>query len=310
MPSRVLVAGPGQVLEAVQRALPDAVVLAATEASREAVRYADCVIVDRASVESAETWRSLSENIAVVEIEMALGTEIEGPDQLRLAVRTAVLEHRGRQLLDELNDAWAHDVRGALGVARLGLELLRAGGDPRKPVEKIDNGLMRLGWLLERLPSQVALALDLPIATSSAPSLFPSLESYVTHLRRTHPRRNVELSGGPWTSNTTSQVLVPFASGLVALAFKISSGHTGLRLASDTVSDLRVECECPERSPPWDTQQTLGAFELSHQGEAFSPYRLVEVARMALRSGVALTVELSERTFCGRVLLRDPPVAG
>jgi hypothetical protein len=310
MPNRVLVAGPGQVLEAVQRAMPEAVVVAATETSREAMRTADCVIVDQASVGSAETWRSFAENAPVIEIGTAGDTGDLDAERLRRAVRGAVLEHRGRELLGELNDAWAHDVRGALGVARLGLELLRAGGDPQKPVEKIDNGLVRLGWLLERLPSQVALALDLPIATSNAPSLFPSLESYVTHLRRTHPRRNVELSGGPWTSNTTSQVLVPFASGLVALAFKISSGHTALRLASDTVRELRVECECPERSPPWDAQQTLGAFELSHQGEAFSPYRLVEVARMALRSGVALTVELSERTFCGRVLLSDPPVAG
>jgi len=298
------VAGAGQVLEAVQRALPDAEVLATTETSRDAVRHADCVVVDKASVGSAEAWRSLSENTPVVEVEIPAGAEVEDRGHLQLAVRAAVLEQRGRDLLGQLNDAWAHDARGALGVARLGLELLKAGGDPQKPVEKIDNGLLRLGWLLERLPSQVALALDLPVADSTAPSLFPSLESYVSHLKRTHPRRNVELTGGPWISSTATQALVPFASGLVELAFKLSTGRTGLRLTAETASNLRVECECPERPPPWDVQQTLGAFELSHEGEAFSPYRLVEVARMALRSDVALTVELSERNFCGRVQLQ------
>jgi hypothetical protein len=274
--------------------------------SREATRDADCVIVDRGTTQGDETWKSLVGNTPVVQVGASVDAENDAQEHLRLAVRGAVLDRRARDLLAELTDAWAHDARGALGVARLGIELLKAGGDSSKPLDKVENGLTRLGWLLERLPSQVALALDLPEEATSASSQFQSLESYVAHVKRTHPRRQIDLVGGPWTSSAASRNLVPFASGLVEFAFKLSSGRAGLHISADAAGELRVECECPDRAPPWDIQQTLGAFELSHRDQAFSPYRLLEAARLALRSESRLTIELLEHTFRGQVQLRAP----
>ncbi len=190
-------------------------------------------------------------------------------------------------------------------MTRLALELLKSAGDPTGPLQKAENGVTRLGWLLERLPAQIALALDLPLPERTPPGLFPNLESYVTHLRLIHSRRPIELVGGEWTTSGASQPLVPFAAGFAELAFNLSPAKAKVRFSADRERGLEVECDCPGRPHPWNVEQNLGALELSRPRETPLPYRLVEVARLALRSAIPLTVEFTDRAFVGKVVLGE-----
>jgi len=314
MPSRVLVVGPPQLLEAVQRALPELQVdPVATAIDRALLLESDCVIVGIESERFAETFPLFAGHFPVVRLLLAASSveptaaesdvpcaHAESPAELRLAIRAATVERRVQRLFAELSGAWAHDARGALGVSRLAFELLKGSTLPTSPIQKMDNGLTRLGFLLERLPSQLALALELPLARSASPSLFPNLESYVRHLRLVHSQREIELVAGEWALSAASQSLVPFAAGFTEFALSMSSARAKLRLSADSVRGLEVECECPGRPPPWDAPQTVGALELSRDQDAL-PYRMLEAARLALRFGMPLSVELSQRALLAKV---------
>jgi len=192
-------------------------------------------------------------------------------------------------------------------VARLALELLRDKSDQAGgPVQKVENGVLRLGFLLERLPSQLALALDLPLLERGAPSLFPNLDSYVKHLQLVHSRRPIELSGGDWNLSDASQALVPYAAGFAELAFSLSPARSKVRFSADQQRGLEVECECPNRPPPWDVDGTVSATALSHRLATVAPYRLLEASRLALRSGIPWSVEFTNDTFVARVELGEP----
>lgn len=315
MPSRVLVAGSPHVLDAVRVALPDMEVALARAPIDEAILCEfDCVVVGTDNGVIAETWQPLAANLPLVWLvpsESDTSTPAKGDDhpfahaenprELRLAIRTAILEHRARTLLAELAGAWSHDARGALGVVRLALELIKASSPPASPTQKMENGLLRLGFLLERLPSQLALALDMPLAERNATSLFSTLEAYVKHLRLVHSHRQVELSGGAWPASEASRVLVPFAAGFAELALSLSAAKTTLRFSADPTRGLELECECPGRAAPWNAGVSLGARELTHRPDGLVPYRLVEAARLALRYSMPLTVEVSERGLLARV---------
>jgi len=318
----VLVAGAADVLDRVRGALPEMNVVPAPALDANPRAEADCVVIETGAKNARELELSLAKVAPIVHLfrqqqksngpsnrNETPSAHIENPAEVRLAVRLAMLQHRVETLLVDLTGPWAHDARGALGVARLGLELLRAGTDPASATQKVENGVLRLGWLMERLPPQVALALDLPLALHAAPSLFPTLESYVVHLRLTHSRRAIELSGGDWSTNAASQPLVPFAAGFAELAFKLSSPRTTLRFSTEHERRLEVECECPERPEPWNVQETIDAVEMSHRHNQHLPYRLIEVARLALRSSIPLTVQFTPRAFLARVQLGSPSAA-
>lgn len=220
------------------------------------------------------------------------------PRELRLALRAAALEFRARRLLSDIAGPWAHDARGSLGVAQLALKLLEPNAETPSPVQRAENGISRLGYLMERLPSQIALALDLPLVENSAPSLFPSLDSYVNHLRRIHPRRSIELVNDHQATLPTGR-LVLFAAGFVEFAIKLSDARAGLRITVGSGATLEVECECPNRPPPWDVQ---GSLNLERPDGAL-PYRLVDAVRLAARLGAALSVALTSRSYIARVNL-------
>lgn len=326
MGCRVLVAGPSSALQAVRRALPEAEVTPTSSSLDLSLDPAklhdvDALVVGTLTDELGEPWLALAARVPVVQLlleepvdppSMAPGVtpvaHLGNPGELRLAFRTAVLESRVQRLVAELSGEWAHDARGALGVARLALELLKGSGDPAG-LQKIENGVTRLGWLLERLPSQVALALDLPLAERTAPSLFPNLDSYVKHLQRIHSRRPIELLGGDWSASAPSQNLVPFAAAFAELAFKLSSARGKVRFSPHGERGLEVECEDLARPPPWSVPATLGASELCRQREPAWPYRLVEAARLAIRSGIPLTIDFTERGFVARVSLGERSLA-
>jgi hypothetical protein len=314
MPSRFLVVGPAQLVEAVRRAAPELHVSAATTASDRALMLeSDCVVVGIERERFAETWPLFAPHFPIVRLlhdaSAAGATPAEGDvpcahaesgAELRLAIRAATVEHRALRLYADLTGSWAHDARGALGVSRLALELFKGSAMPASPTQKMENGLTRLGFLLERLPTQLALALDLPLAQRASPSLFPNLESYVEHLRLVHSQREIALLPGQWAASAASQSLVPFAAGFTEFALSLSSARAKLRLSAEREHELEVECECSLRPPPWDAPQILGAAELS-RGQHALPYRLVEAARLALRSDLSLSVELSQRGLVANV---------
>lgn len=319
MEGRVLVAGEPLVVEAVCRALPEMKVLAAPAVLDIAeLREADCLLIGPETEMSPEHWEIQARNIPVVKL-APTGSEsipapawdaipsarIESSSELRLALRVALLQHRVRQFSAELAGPWLHDARGAVGVARLALELLKSGSDPASAVQKMDNGVTRLGWLIERLPSQMALAVDLPLTERVSASLFPNLEAYVNHLQLIHSRRPIESDAGKWLASADSQALVPFAAGFAELALKVSSARAKVRFSMPAADALQVECECPTRPEPWNVHETLSAFQLSRRDDSFAPYRLVEAARLALRTDATLSVEFTEHGFLARVALGE-----
>jgi len=217
-------------------------------------------------------------------------------------MRSATLECRARRLLADLTGAWSHDARGALGVAQLALKLMEMNADSSSPIPKAENGLTRLGYLVERIPSQLALALDLPLLERSSATLFPTLEAFVRHLRRIHPRRSVELLGENIATNQATARLVPFAAGFVEFALKLSDAQSVLKMT--LLEHLALEFECdPIRPHPWGKRATLDASNIGRSVDEFLPYRLVEACRLATRLGAVLTLELTERSLFARVQL-------
>lgn len=308
MQKRVLVLGAPPVVEAVRCALPNVVVDEAPAIPDPTVlARADCLLIGTRNEEDAAIWLDRARDLAIVRLvvsgvappEDVVFARVENPGEIQLALRAAILDARMHKLLAEFT-AWSHDARGAIGVARLALELL-GGGDEKSPLGKIENGVVRLGWLVERLPFQVALALDLPLTETRAPSTFGSLDAYVAHLRRIQPRRPIEFPGDEWTASAGSQALVPFVAGLCELTFRLGSASLPLFIAAAPPRRLEVSCECSARPAPWNVQAEFDAPELSRQSEAFVPYRLLEAARLAVRMDIPLRVELTERGFRGSI---------
>jgi len=280
----------------------------------EALRAADCLVVgpetglpaqisdlQRSGLAVVQLFRSSEPTPTVAGVARA---DIASAAEIRLAVHAATQEHRLHELYAEISGAWAHDARGALGVIRLALELVKAGGEPTNPVQKMENGLTRLSWLLERLPTQMALALDLPLEERTAPGTFPSVEAYVRHLQVVHARRPIELLGSDWAKREASQSLVPFAAGFAELAFRISPARARVRFSAEKERCLEVECECPVRPEPWNVEEHLGALELGWRHEV-APYRLVEAARLATRLDISFGVDLTSQGFVARVAARE-----
>lgn len=225
---------------------------------------------------------------------------VESESEIRLALHLALSRHRLAQVMGALNGPWSHDARGALGVVRLALELLRSSDDPTSSIQKIENGTTRLGWLIERLPTQMALGLDLPLPERPPATLFPSIQAYVAHLVLVHSRRPIELAPGQWAATSASQELVPFAAGFAELAFKVSPARARVSFAASLEEGLEVECECPGRPEPWNIESTLYASELVRYGDVLVPYRLIEAARLALRTKVPFSVTFTEKGFLGK----------
>ena len=69
---------------------------------------------------------------------------------------------------------------------------------------------------------------------------------------------------------------------------------------------LTVESECPDRRSPFDGCTTMTASDLEKHGAAV-PYRLLEIARLARRTGAELQLEFTARGFTARAVLS--PVA-
>jgi hypothetical protein len=158
----------------------------------------------------------------------------------------------------------------------------------------------RLGWLIERLPTQIALGLDLPLPERPPATLFPSLQAYVAHLLLVHSRRPIELEPGQWATTSDSQELVAFAAGFAELAFKVSPARARVRFSASLDDGLEVECECPGRPEPWNIQSTLDASDLVGYGDVIVPYRLIEAARLARRAKVRFSVTFTEQGFVGK----------
>lgn len=312
VPSRVHVVGSPSVLDAVRSALPEFEVAEMSGPATELLAESECLLVSDEDERAAELLASargglvqLSGMSGPPEPVLLFGSipaaSVHNPREIRLAVRSALSLSRSEQLMNELTGPFAHDARGALGVARLALKLLDPELLPASPARKVDNGVTRLGFLVERLPSQIALALDLPLPSSPSPSLFPNLLSYVTHLRSIHPQRAIESSGDEWMARSSSEGLVPFAAGLTEFALKISAARATLRISMDRADRLEFACECPDRRAPWDIRATIGAAALAQRGSKPVPFRLLEAARLAIRSNIQLTVELTDNGFTGRV---------
>lgn len=313
MPPRICVAGSNHIAETVARTLPDMEVFTAPGSNDEAIILnSDCLMVGSGQEQLLEM---VFERMPVVELlpEEALvagvtsgrvpAALVTSSGELRLALRSAILEYRARRILAALAGPWAHDARGALGVAQLALKLMETGADSPNVIQKAENGVTRLGYLTERLPSQIALALDLPLSNQPSASIFPSLDSFARHLRRVHPRRSVELVGGEFVAALASARFVPFAAGFVEFALKLSDPQAAIKMTVDQGPVLELECECPNRPHPWDVQASLDEAAIARRGEDVLPYRLVEAARLATRLGVALTLELTGRALLARVQL-------
>lgn len=226
---------------------------------------------------------------------------LRNPREIWLAIRLSLLSSRTKTLASSLSGPWAHDARGALGIARMALQLLTisAGAEPSSPVRKVESGVTRMGFTLERLPDQVALALDLPLGPPP-PSIFRDLGVYLTHLKQIHPHRPIQLEGESAMSTTASAAFIPTAAGFVDLALHLSAARGSLRIAFDAARGLEFECECPERRAPWDFEGTLQAEDILSRFAAQVPFRLLEGARRALRFGSPFSIEFSSGSFVAR----------
>lgn len=328
MANRILVDGPTFALEAVRRALPDTTV-GVLEQGRpihdSALLGVDCVFI-------CQTQRSLPESVKLlwgrapvvvllvdVDASLAVPTEhshvawAEPPyahcssaHEIKLAARAAIAEFHAQRFFKELAGPWMHDARGALGVAQLALKVMATGADAPPPLQKVDNAVTRLGWLIERLPTQYALSLDLPELHAPAAMVFPTLLNYVQHLRRVQPRRTIDLHEGPAAAMRPTDQLVPYASGFAELAFNLSPARAPLVISAHGPQALTVESECPDRRSPFDGCTTMTASDLEKHGAAV-PYRLLEIARLARRTGAELQLEFTARGFTARAVLS--PVA-
>ncbi|HXS16447.1 MAG TPA: hypothetical protein VN764_04645, partial [Polyangiaceae bacterium] len=194
--------------------------------------------------------------------------------------------------------------RGALGVAQLALKIMDGGTDAASPIQKIDNALTRLGWLVERLPLQYALCVSLPAVSPPSPSVFSTVGAYVQYLRRTQPRRIIDFNEGTWGTASPSEQLVPYAAGFSEFAFRLSPARAKLALSVLGPRAILIESECPERPAPFDACLTMSAADVEAHGSAV-PYRLLEIARLAQQTGASLNLELTSEGFSARVVL--PP---
>lgn len=312
---RVFVRAPTKVLEVVRGSLSNADVAELPEAwDSKSSPAADCLLIHAQGEAFEEMKRALPPHLPIVRLltsdeppsavqpasdsSAAPCAHVDNASELQLAMRAAMLEQRVRNLVAELNGPWSHDARGALGVARLALKLLQTNGEAPPSIQKVENGVVRLGWMMERLPAQVALALDVPLAEQPSQTLFPHLESYVQHLKNIQSRRPIELSATEWAQSGPSQAHVPFLAGFAELAFKLSSARSKLQIRADQ-QHLEVECECSDLPAPWNVPRRLSAIELSRR-DLSAPYRLVEAARFALATNVELGVEVTGRSLLGR----------
>lgn len=311
MRESVLVAASPVVVDAVRRALPEFDVEPAERAWREhVVPRTACLFLGPETGYSEDNAKVRTVNVPVVRL---LADGSAAPDaldlreipsahvgnafEIRLALRSALLQHRTERSLAEVSGPWSHDARGALGVVRLALELLKASGDQAASMQKIENGATRLGWLVERLPAQIALAIDLPTPERPPATLFPSLQAYVAHLVLVHSRRPIELDPGEWAASAASLPLVPYAAGFAELALRVSPAKARIRFSASADDGVEVDCECPARPEPWNIDKTFDALEVSRAGDAFGPYRLTEAARLAVRDSARFSVTFNDRGF-------------
>jgi len=328
MANRVLVDGPPFALDAVRRALPNLTVAAlkndlAAPDSAAPFGHADCVFMTHAKGPLSEAAKQLIGRVPLVVLLLESGTSLDdaenavptdwadpprahctSADEIRLAARAAMTGFQVQRFSKELAGPWMHDARGALGVAQLALKIMGPSADSASPVQKLDNAVTRLGWLVERLPTQYTLCLELPEMGAPAPMVFPTLQTYVSHLRHVQPRRAIEFNEGEWSTRPSDQ-LVPYASGFADLAFSLSSARSKLTISISGPQSLAVESECPERRAPFDGCLSMTAADLERHGSAV-PYRLLEVARLARRTGALLSLEFTAHGFHARAEL--PPL--
>jgi hypothetical protein len=311
MQTRVWVCGPPALRDAIEGALPTHVGVegAPADLTSTLLLGVDCLMLAPAFYHLSDAF-----DLPVVQIrdpgQSPTGLSVldnvpsasaDSPSEIRLAFRIAVLERSVKTLLAELSGPWAHDARGALGVARLALKMLEGQDATRATVQKVENGIVRLGWLAERLPTQAALTLGGPLPSPTLSSLFTSLESYVHHLRHVHSKRPIELSPSTWVQSDQSQGLVPFAAGFVELVLKVTSPRAPVELvASENPPRLEVRCQSDLRLSNWGLPDELHALELS-RGHEQVPYRLKEAAELALRDRREISVKLKPSAFVGVV---------
>lgn len=313
MKTRAWVCGPPGLLAAVENALPWALV----EQAPLDLELAKKGMIDAIFLGPEQHHLSLGLALPVVllheaeslppllAIDDSVRAHRDSPREIQLAFRLATSKFKEHALVEELVGPWAHDARGALGVARLALSMLERTVSSSSSLQKVENGLIRLGWLTERLPTQVALSLEAPTPPRALGSLFPTLESYVQHLKQIHSRRPIELSENDWTRRDESAVLVPFLSGFVELALKVSSPKTEIKvLAAADPLTLELSCECStSRETP--LHEVASEHQLSREQSRELgpvPYRLREVARLAAREGLRMSVHVKDGVLRTQVL--------
>lgn len=234
----------------------------------------------------------------------ALGVEFGNLREMRMALDFLALQKSADACTAELAGPVAHDIRGALGVARLALQLLDA---DHPAVSKIENGLRRLSWIVERLPTQVALTLGVPIPEQPLAGTFGSVGDYIEFLRRIHGKRPIEFTdSGYWVSAESIQHL-PQVSGIVELLLKLAPARAPLVFLSEPPGPraracLRVSTVLSptsselgsflSRRPRWEAQDLV-------QTELVLPYRLQEAARLALLDSTGFWLELVDGNLSG-----------
>lgn len=309
MSLRVYAAGPAGFLDALRPSLPGQELEEAPSSVLSlSLGENDCLLVSVRDARRGEAQELARAGLPVVEIfddEVSsasageLAASLRHPREIWLAIRFATLSYRTRMLASALSGPWAHDARGALGIARMALQLITLSTEPSSPVRKIESGVTRMGFTLERLPDQVALALDLPLGPP-APSIFRDLGVYAAHLKQIHPHRPIHLEGESAMSTTASSAFIPTVAGFVDLALAVSAARGSLRISFDAAQGLEVECECPDRRAPWDLQGALHASDLVRRFSSHAPFRLLEGARRALRSGSAFQIDFTSDSFLAR----------
>jgi hypothetical protein len=226
---------------------------------------------------------------------------------LRYAIELVVERRRGREVIALLASGISHDARGALGVMRLALQLV----DAENPaVKKIENGMMRLEYLVERLPEQCALELG-----QSAPerllgaSSFETVAHYVEYIRRVQSRRTIEFKSSEFTTSTASLKWVPLLAGLSEFALKLAPARSSLTISAvaPTSADpgrLLVEADRaplgPELVQALGGRETWTATEVLDAGRHL-PHRLREAAWLALKDNLEFQVRLESTRLFGEV---------
>ena len=309
MSLRIYAAGPGPFLDALRSALSGQQIDEAPGSLLSlSLGETACLLVSADDARLSDAMELARAGLPVVEIfgeapsspdHGSPAASLRNPREIWLAVRLALLSYRARTLASALAGPWAHDARGALGIARMALQLMTMSAEPSSPVRKVESGVTRMGFTLERLPEQVALALDLPLGPPP-PSIFRDLGVYAAHLKQIHPHRSIQLEGESAMNTTASAAFIPTAAGFVDLALSLSAARGSFRIAFDLTRGLEFECECPERRVPWDFEGTLQADDVVSRFATQVPFRLLEGARRALRSGSPFSIDFVSGSFVAR----------